>query len=158
MPDLMPDRIPWYVAGPMLGLLVVGLYAIANRPLGSVGAYIQVLFLGRGQRPPEPWRAWFFGGIFLGGGLAALLRGDWAVGLGYGALEAELATPALLLVLLLGGALMGFGARWAGGCTTGHGLCGVSALSPGSIVATGTFMTTAVVVTFLIPWLVGGAL
>lgn len=158
MPDILPDRLPWYVAGPALGLLVVGLYAVLNRPLGAVGSYIQVLNLARGERPTQPWRVWFFGGIVLGGALAAVLRGDWALSLGYGALSDDFAAPVLLLVLLLGGALMGFGARWAGGCTSGHGLCGVSALSPASVAATGTFMTTAVVATFLIHWLIGGAL
>lgn len=158
MPELLPDRLPWFIAGPALGLLVVGLYAVLNRPLGAVGAYAQVILLARRERPTEPWRVWFFGGIFLGGALAAVLRGDWSLSLGYGALADDLAAPALLLVLLLGGALMGFGARWSGGCTSGHGLCGVSARSPASVAATGAFMTTAVVVTFLIHWLIGGAL
>ncbi len=154
----MPDRLPWYIAGPGLGLLVVGLFAIANRPIGSVGAYIQTLTLVRTGRAPEPWRVRFFVGLFVGGLLAALLRGDFAVGLGYGELRDELALPELLLVLLAGGALMGFGARWSGGCTTGHGLCGSSVRSPGSMVATGTFMVTAVAVTFLIHVVFGGAL
>lgn len=158
MIDLLPDRIPWYFAGPMLGLLVVGLYAVLNRPLGAVGAYVQILALGKGERPVEPWRAWFFGGVVFGGAIAALLRNDFSVGFSYGALSDELELPALLLFLLLGGALMGYGARWAGGCTSGHGLCGSSVRSPASLVATGTFMTTAVIVSFVIHWVIGGAL
>ena len=158
MPDLLPDRLPWYVAGPALGLLVVGLYAVVNRPLGAIGAYAQVLLVARRERLTEPWRAWFYGGNYLGGAIAAVLRGDWSLSLHYGVLADELTGPVLLLVLLLGGALMGFGARWAGGCTSGHGLCGVSARSPGSIAATGVFMTTAVVVTFVLHRLIGGAL
>ena len=155
--DLLPDRLPWFAAGPMLGLLVVGMYAVANKPIGSLGAYIQTLAFARG-RTTEPWRVWFFAGMFGGGLLAGLLRGDLSFGLGYGALGTEFSTPALALILLLGGGLMGYGARWGGGCTTGHGLCGTSVLSPGSIVATGTFMTTAVVVTWLIHLTIGGAL
>lgn len=158
MIDLVPDRLPWFVAGPALGLLVVGLYAIANRPIGSLGAYLQTLALARSGRAGEPWRVWFFGGVIAGGGLAALLRGDLAFGLGYGAIGTAFPLPLLVAVLLAGGALMGFGARWAGGCTTGHGLCGVSVLSPGSLAATGTFMVTAVVVTAAIRFLIGGAL
>ena len=158
MPDIMSDRIPWFVAGPLLGLLVVGLYAVANKPIGSLGAYIQTLALARGGRPSEPWRVWFFGGMFAGGALAGLLRGGPSYGLGYGDLAVELPLPALVLVLLAGGTLMVFGARLAVGCTTGHGLCGGSVLSPGSLAATATFFATAIVVTLVLHAVTGGAL
>lgn len=158
MPELLPDRLPWYVAGPALGLLVVGLYAIANRPIGSLGAYIQTVALARGRPVAEVWRVWFFGGVLAGGALAGLLRGDLSFGLGYGLLGAELPLPLLTLVLVAGGTLMGYGARWAGGCTTGHGLCGMSVLSPGSLVATGVFFATAIGVTWLLHLATGGAL
>ena len=75
MPEVMPDRLPWFVAGPLLGLLVVGLFAIASRPIGSLGAYIQTLSLVRDGRTTEPWRVWFFAGMLGGGALAGLLRG-----------------------------------------------------------------------------------
>ena len=156
--DVLPDRVPWFVAGPLLGLLVVGLYAVANKPIGSLGAYIQTLSLVRDRRAPEVWRVWFFGGVLGGGALAALLRGGLDVGLGYGVLSAELPLPLLALVLLAGGTLMGYGARWAGGCTTGHGLCGASVLSPGSLAATAIFFGTAIVVTFILHAVTGGAL
>jgi uncharacterized membrane protein YedE/YeeE len=158
MPDLLPDRIPWFIAGPTLGLLIVGMFALANKPLGSVGAYGQVLSLARFRSASEPWRIWFFGGILAGGMLAGLMRGDFAFGFGFGALADELPLPALILALLVGGLLMGYGARWGGGCTMGHGLCGSSTRSAGSIAAMMTFMATAVVVTFLISTLIGGAL
>ena len=158
MPDIMSDRIPWFVAGPLLGLLVVGLYAVANKPIGSLGAYIQTLALARGGRPSEPWRVWFFAGMVLGGALAGLLRGGPSYGLGYGDLGAELSLPVLALVLLAGGTLMGYGARWAGGCTNVHGLCGVSVLSPGSLAATATFFGTAIVVSLVLHAVTGGAL
>jgi hypothetical protein len=158
MVDLFPDRIPWFVAGPVLGLLVVGLYAVANKPIGAVGAYIQTLSLARDGRAGERWRVWFFGGILAGGVLAGLSRGGLSYGLGYGSLGAELPLPVLVVVLLGGGTLMGYGARWAEGCTLGHGLCGSAARSPGSLVATATFMSTAVAVTWLLHVLTGGAL
>jgi uncharacterized membrane protein YedE/YeeE len=54
------------------------------------------------------------------------------------------------LVPLVGGLLIGFGTRMAGGCTSGHGLCGVSQFQPGSFVATIGFFGMGVVVSFLI--------
>lgn len=54
--------------------------------------------------------------------------------------------PALLA---LAGLLVGFGAVWGNGCTSGHGVCGLSRLSVRSLVATGVFMTTAIVTVFL---------
>jgi uncharacterized membrane protein YedE/YeeE len=56
----------------------------------------------------------------------------------------------LFVVLLLGGAMVGFGTRMAGGCTSGHGLCGVSRLQKGSLLATLAFFGAAVVTSFLL--------
>ncbi len=56
------------------------------------------------------------------------------------------AGPALLVVA---GLLVGFGAVWGNGCTSGHGVCGLSRLSPRSLVATGVFMATAIATVYL---------
>ena len=53
---------------------------------------------------------------------------------------------------------MGYGAKVAGGCTSGHGMCGTSQRSVASMVATGTFMTTAILTTLVIRILSGGDL
>ena len=61
------------------------------------------------------------------------------------------------ILLVTGGLLVGFGTRLGGGCTSGHGICGLSRLAPRSLVATGVFMGTAAVVVFLLRSLTGGA-
>lgn len=55
-----------------------------------------------------------------------------------------------LLVLFGGGLLVGFGTRWSGGCTSGHGLSGVGRLQPASLIATGVFFGVAIGVSFLL--------
>jgi uncharacterized membrane protein YedE/YeeE len=158
MPNLLPDRIPWFVAGPLIGLLIAGLYALQNKPLGATSAYSNVIALVRARPKTEIWRVWYFVGLLGGGLLAALLQGGFAFDLAYGALGRFVPLPALIPLLFLGGALMGYGARWAGGCTSGHGLCGTSVRSAGSFVATITFMLTAIGVTFLVHLISGGVL
>jgi len=54
------------------------------------------------------------------------------------------------VLLVVSGGLIGFGAKLAGGCTSGNGLSGTAAFSPASVVATGTFFATAIVVSFVI--------
>jgi uncharacterized membrane protein YedE/YeeE len=66
--------------------------------------------------------------------------------------------PALVATLFAGGLLIGFGARWAGACTSGHGLTGCATRSRGSVVAVATFVATAVLITLLLHLLTGGAL
>jgi hypothetical protein len=61
--------------------------------------------------------------------------------------------PAVLL--LLAGVLVGYGTAWGGGCTSGHGVCGIARLSPRSIVATVVFMATAVATTFVVRHVLG---
>lgn len=59
-------------------------------------------------------------------------------------------------VMIVAGLLVGFGAVLGGGCTSGHGVCGLSRLSPRSIVATLTFMLTAFVTVFIVRHMIGG--
>lgn len=155
---VLAERLPWFVAGPAIGLLVVALYALANKRLGVTQSYVQVYRLLRGQPGVETWRLWWFAGMAAGAVLAGLLQGGITVQEGYGALGALVPAVALVPLLFVGGAVMGFGARWSGGCTSGHGISGNSGLSPASFAATATFMGTAVAVTFAIHLLTGGAL
>jgi uncharacterized protein len=155
--DLLPDRAAWYVVGPLIGLLVAGMFAIANKPLGASGAYVQTIAALR-KRASEPWRAWYFVGILVGAVIASALQGRLQLRTGYELMLNVWSFPATVVVLAIGGVVMGYGARMAGGCTSGHGLCGTSARSAASFIATATFMSVAIVVTFVLHWLTGGRL
>jgi hypothetical protein len=98
-------------------------------------------------RPREDadWRLAFLVGLVLG---AVLYRGLIGDGL---AVVIEASWP----VLILGGLLVGFGTQLGGGCTSGHGVCGIARLAPRSIVATITFMASAIVTVFVVRHLVG---
>ena len=54
--------------------------------------------------------------------------------------------PGSYVTIIVGGLLVGFGARLGSGCTSGHGICGIARLSPRSLAATGVFMVAAIVV------------
>jgi uncharacterized protein len=60
------------------------------------------------------------------------------------------------VVLIVAGVLIGFGAKTAGGCTSGNGLAGCSLGSPASMAATATFFSTAIGVSFVLRWLGAG--
>lgn len=154
---LLPDRLPWYVAGPALGLLVVGFFLLANQPLGATGAYVETARTVRRHPGAAAWRVFYFVGIALGGFLAVLLKGtgfdprsgyDTLVGSGSGQLGLSL--PAAAVLIFAGAVVMGYGARMAGGCTSGHGICGTAQRSPASWAVMITFMATAVMTTFVV--------
>ena len=156
--ELLPDRLPWFIAGPALGLLVFAFYALGNKHLGVTRGYLAVMTWVRQPRGAEMWRVWFIGGLIVGALLAAFLQGGPSTGLAYGPVGIFLPLAALIPLLFLAGVLMGYGALWSGGCTSGHGLTGTSARSPAAFVATITFMATAIAVTFVIYGLTGGRL
>jgi uncharacterized membrane protein YedE/YeeE len=155
---ILPDRIPWFIGGPGIGLLVVALYALANKHLGVSTSYLEAATFVRDRAKAETWRVCFFGGLVAGSLLAAVLHGGPRVTLDYGALGLLLPASWLVPVLFAGGLCMGYGARCAGGCTSGHGITGTSSRSPASMVAAITFMLTAVVVTAVLHGLTGGNL
>ena len=182
--NLLPDQLPWFIAGPGIGLLLVVMYAIGNTHLGISSSYLrtaQAVVLRR--VPQDSWKVRYFIGLAAGALLASLLSGGPRPSYDslYGALGGLLpvavvivAVPALLFFggvlpiaavafavpafLFVGGVLMGYGARWAGGCTSGHGISGSSALSPASLVSTMTFMGVAIVLMLVFNLLTGGAL
>lgn len=158
MIDLLPDRLPWFVAGPVLGVLVVGLFVVANQPLGASGAYVQTAAYVRRQPGAVAWRVWYFVGIFAGGLLATLLRDSPGIRSGYDTLRDVWPLGVVVPVVFVGAIVMGYGARMAGGCTSGHGICGTAQRSPASFAVTATFMATAILVTAILHGLTGGDL
>jgi len=159
MTDLLPDRLAWYVGGPILGLLIVGLFVIANQPLGASGAYVHTVGLLRRREGVVVWRVWYFVGMFLGGVLVTqVLREGAEVRSGYDALRAVFPLWATVPLVLGGATLLGYGAAMAGGCTSGHGMCGTAQRSPASLTVTATFMATAIATTFVLRVVTGGDL
>lgn len=156
--NVLPDRLAWYIAGPALGLLVVGLFLVVNQPLGASGAYVQTMKRVRGDVDAVGWRVWYFGGIFVGGLFAAVLGHGISFRWGYETLTNVWPIGVVIPVVLVGGVVMGYGARMAGGCTSGHGICGTAQRSPASWTATASFMGVAVGVTWVLHLLTGGKL
>jgi hypothetical protein len=153
---MLHPQLAWYVAGPILGLCVVACRVLFNGRLGVTGGYSEVIGRLRRRRLDFDWRGWFAIGVLLGGGLFAVIAGgpDFH---GYGWLTAHLHGTwriAIAPILLLAGVLIGFGAKLAGGCTSGNGLSGTAMLSPASLAATATFFGTAIVVSFVIKGLI----
>jgi uncharacterized membrane protein YedE/YeeE len=145
-------QLAWYVAGPVLGLCVVAVRLLFNARLGVTGGFSELVGKLSRRSVRFDWRGWFAIGVLLGGTLFAVLAGgpDFH---GYGWLtdtfngDARWAIPPILAV---SGALIGYGAKASGGCTSGNGLSGNALVSPASLAATATFFGTAIAVSFLI--------
>ncbi len=131
------------VGGALIGLAAVLLMLLAGRVAGISGILSGCLATGNGDRG---WRLAFLGGLIL-----APLTGAVA---GYGLTAPRM--PASLGVIVAAGLLVGFGTRLGGGCTSGHGICGIARLSPRSITATAMFMATAILVVGLTRHVLGG--
>ena len=150
------ERCPWYIAGPLLGLLIVGLRAVMNKPFGALGGYVEVVEKAVAPRSLG-YRAFLLIGMVLGGLLYRQTLGSTSSPTYEGAVSPLLGSGvAQLGALVLAGVVMGVGARTAGGCTSGHGLSGMSLGSPASMVSAMTFFATAVALAHGLFWL-GGA-
>lgn len=132
------------IGGGLIGLAVALLMLLNGRIAGISGIAGGALAF---RRDEFPWQI-----AFLVGLVAAPLLMHVA---GYSLPNPVM--PASWAVIVVGGLLTGFGTQWSGGCTSGHGLCGMARLSPRSIVATGIFMVTAIIVVFLVRHVWGGA-
>ena len=150
MRGTLESTLPWWIAGPVIGLVIVSLFALANKRFGVVGGLtdlVQGSSEGRGLRS---WRTLLVLGMVLGGAAYAVLAGAPDAGSAYSWLDAHLATTGEIGLLFGAGVLIGVGARTAGGCTSGHGLTGSALASPASIVSMMTIMATAVGTTLVL--------
>ena len=145
---MLHPQLPWFLAGPLLGLCVVAVRLLFNARLGVTGGYSSIVSTVRAGRLDFDWRAWFVLGVLLGGTVFALAAGgpDFH---GYGWLTDSFDDALVGPVLLGAGVLVGYGAKLAGGCTSGNGLSGTSMLSPAALAATATFFATGIAVSFL---------
>jgi uncharacterized membrane protein YedE/YeeE len=155
MADFLLDRPPPYVIGALLGFTIVGVLATLNQQVGALGGYSAVYERVSGRTPVLGWKAWFLLGILAGSLVFRLLAGADTVGGGYGWLTRTFTDNFVVgTLLVLGGAMIGYGAKLAGGCTAANGICGTSLGSPASFVATGTFLAVAIAGTYFIDWVI----
>ena len=144
------STLPWWIAGPLIGLVVTALLALANKRFGVVGGVIDLVQGSSEGRGLRSWRTLLVVGMVLGGGVYAVLAGAPDSGSAYSWLDAHLSTGGEVGVLFGAGLLIGVGARTAGGCTSGHGLTGSALASPASIVSMMTIMVSAVTTTLVL--------
>ncbi len=90
------------------------------------------------------WRWFFLGGLVMGAGIYLVVFGR----------DFDLRQGFPLPLLVLAGLLVGYGTRMGGGCTSGHGVCGIGRLSKRSVVATLVFMATGVATTYVVRHLI----
>lgn len=144
MTGTLTSTLPWWVAGPVLGIVIVALLGLANRRFGVMGGVIDLVHGSAEGRGLRSWRTLLVLGIVAGGALYALAAGAPDAGATYSWLDGRLSTSGEVIVLFGAGILVGAGARTAGGCTSGHGLTGTALASPASIVSIATIMGSAV--------------
>jgi uncharacterized membrane protein YedE/YeeE len=123
------------LGGALIGCSLALMLVATGRIAGLSGIIAGVLRGG-----DRAWRAWFLAAALAVGALWRV----WAPG------AFDAGVPAPLAVVAVAGVLVGIGTRAANGCTSGHGLCGVSRLSKRSIVATGVFMASGIATATLV--------
>lgn len=143
-----------YLAGGVLIGLGVGLLFLLTGRIGgmstvfsSTWSYVSRLPYFQQERftGSRTWRLLYAAGLILGAAL-------WWYGFGP---SQPLHTGVTAWQLLLGGLLVGYGARLSNGCTSGHGICGLASLQLPSLVAVLTFMATGFATAHLVLWLKG---
>ncbi len=129
------------VGGVLIGLASVWLL-VANGRIAGVSGILHGLSEARaGDRL---WRAWFIAGLVVAGFAWHAFAGPAPIRQGFG-----------LGWVALAGLLVGFGTRMSGGCTSGHGVCGLGRLSLRSLVAVAIFMAAGMAAAFVVRHLLG---
>lgn len=141
MHDFTP--IPALFGGALIGLSASLFLLTHGRVAGISGLYGGIL---RRTSPDRALRLAFIAGLVLSGLVVRVVYP--------GAFET--AWTATLPIALFAGLLVGFGTQLGNGCTSGHGVCGISRLSVRSLIATGAFMTAGIVTTFVVRHVLGG--
>lgn len=130
---------PWWLSGAAIGLFVPLFAWVTGKALGISSGYAEMCSLRPG---PERWKLWFVLGLPLGGALGAWLGGGLSAHTTVTRIgdALNLGTAGQMALIAFGGVLVGWGARRAGGCTSGHSIVGVAQGARSSIVATLLFL------------------
>lgn len=180
MIEFIKQPWPWYIAGPLIGLTVPLLLIIGNKSFGISSSLRHICASCMPANIPffkydwkkEVWNLFFVFGIFFGGAIAINLLSNpnpiqvnpkLATELaGYGITNFNNLVPEDIinwqslftlkgfLLMVVGGFLVGFGTRYAGGCTSGHAIMGLSNLQLPSLIATISFMVGGFIMANLI--------
>ena len=184
MLEYLKQPWPWYVSGPLIGLMVPVLLIMGNRSFGISSSLRHICAACIPAKIPffsydwkkEAWNMALVTGILLGGVIAATVFSNGAEIIVNPKLMAELARYGItdfhnlvpiqlfnfqqllsskgLILILGGGFLVGFGTRYAGGCTSGHAIMGLSTLQWPSLVATICFMIGGfIMANFILPFI-----
>jgi len=150
----------WAVGGAAIGAITLLLLWVTNQRLGiSTGLEnlcalaIHPPYLRRREiTGSQGWRLPFLGGLVLGGVLSALTSGGWAPIWNLGIFDAVIGWghAGKLAWMFSGGFLIGLGTRMAGGCTSGHGIFGISNLERASLESTLCYFATGVATSALV--------
>lgn len=131
------DWIYALIGGGIIGLAVSIMLLFNGRVTGISGIVNGILTPQKGD---TAWRLYFVAGLLIGGGLLQLVYPQvWGE---------SLVTP--LWTTVVAGLLVGFGTILGSGCTSGHGVCGISRLSPRSIIATVTFIAAGMIAVIIL--------
>jgi uncharacterized membrane protein YedE/YeeE len=131
------------IGGSMIGISAASWLALTGKTAGVSGMVFGIV---RPEPSERGWQAFFLAGLLIGGVVLGLVWPERLPDLGSEALP----------LMIIAGLLVGFGTRLGGGCTSGHGVCGIGRLSWRSMVATGTFMVVAAVVVYFMQHVVRG--
>lgn len=182
--EFLSQPWPWYVAGPLVGLTVPALLILGNKSFGISSSLRHVCAACFPADIPffqydwkkEIWNLFFVAGILIGGIVAATLllsaepiqinenlRSELST---YGVTDITSLVPTQLfnfsslltlkgfVIIVIGGFLVGFGTRYAGGCTSGHAIMGLSNLQWPSLVATCCFMMGGLIMAnYILPYI-----
>lgn len=147
---------PWWVVGPLLGLMVPLLLVFAGKNFGISGSFrdiaavctprsVKTSYLNYDWRK-NAWKIFLAGGVVLGGFIGNYVLSAEPVPF----LPPQYYTPIGVITLAVGGILVGFGTRYADGCTSGHSIMGMSSLQVTSLIATICFFIGGLIMTWLI--------
>lgn len=147
---------PWYIAGPLIGLMVPALLLLSGKTFGvstsfqHLGAIcapkLNLPYLKNFDRRDNIWQLVFVAGIVLGAFVGSHFLSINSVSF----LPDNYYTLSGMVRLALGGLLVGFGVRYAGGCTSGHTIMGLSNLQWSSLVASISFFAGGLLLTHVL--------
>jgi uncharacterized membrane protein YedE/YeeE len=171
------DPWPWWVGGPLIGVFVIVLLLLEKKQLGISSSFqgicsrLSPFKLDYFKEVEKTyWQIWFAAGLILGGFVIYALVPPYQIAIsadtvrtlsdlnvqaqvGFVPVELYSFSSKSLLVLLAGGLFIGFGARYANGCTAGHAIMGCAQLSKASIVSTLCFFIGGVIAThYILPF------